>query len=612
MSVNIPELPGYVPDGEAGCGIYAIGSTHQLEKVVQDYFQEVAAKRISFQKYLIGRPIIESLFLVGSIGTLAQTEKSDFDFWVCIDRRAVPPQAVEQLRRKSEDVRRWCESNFGMEVHFFISDLEEVRRNDFGRVDEESTGSSQKRFLKEECYRTLLLVAGKTPLWWVLPAGTGSQDYQGAANRLQEDGAYELDDLLDLGYIDGVSRDEFLGAALWQLSKGTKDPFKALLKMATMERYLSPEFEGPLLAEVVKAKVLNGVQELRDMDPYVLMVEALLNHCDSAERREDRELMKRAFYLKTDPGITRMKLKRAPKEEKVGVWRELMERWDWPLELAEELNRMEDWSYARHLKFSKEINEFFFSTYRRLSNILKSEKHQAISALDLHVLGRKMFVLFAKREHKLQATPFLNNRASTLERCAFRFSPESAGKHRWFLYDNTGYRYEKSDDRVLIFSSQRLAEAAAWIVLNGLYDFRATAVEMPFNTSSVSVNELMDLLKHIQAFFPAPSLHSESQALQKEDDKHYQMMVAVDMEEPQRSETPSSVDLIYRNNWGEMFAESHPFQPGLVRIGKILREAPPKDAQDLLSRLRVHVPGSLHETELKKRVSRVIFRALLT
>ena len=222
------------------------------------------------------KPLVESLFVLGSIGTVAQTDQSDFDFWVCVDEPRWSGRALEALREKTRRISHWCQSTFNMDVHFFILDLDQIRRNDFGRVDEESSGSSQKNFLKEECYRTMLFVSGKIPFWWVVPSQLGQDTYDAYWRAFAIEAPLDFVDFVDLGYLKEVSKTEFLGNALWQLSKGIKDPFKSLLKMAMMEMYLSSTFRGPLLCDVLKDRVLGGKRFLRDLDPYLLMVERVL------------------------------------------------------------------------------------------------------------------------------------------------------------------------------------------------------------------------------------------------------------------------------------------------------------------------------------------------
>lgn len=77
LCLNDPSLPGYVPEAEKACGIYGIGTSRKLQKIIRNYFADTGRRRISFQRFLIQRPIIDALFLMGSIGTVAQKNRSD-------------------------------------------------------------------------------------------------------------------------------------------------------------------------------------------------------------------------------------------------------------------------------------------------------------------------------------------------------------------------------------------------------------------------------------------------------------------------------------------------------------------------------------------------------
>ena len=58
-----------------------------------DYFEKLHDCAVD----LIKRPIVESLFIMGSIGTLAQNDKSDYDFWVCIDAGRLSDADIDML-----------------------------------------------------------------------------------------------------------------------------------------------------------------------------------------------------------------------------------------------------------------------------------------------------------------------------------------------------------------------------------------------------------------------------------------------------------------------------------------------------------------------------------
>ncbi len=610
LSLNEPELPGYVSGGEKGCGIYRIGSSEKMKRVVQTYFPEIQSRKISYQSYLIKRPAIESLFIMGSIGTVAQMNKSDFDFWVCVDNSRISKSDANKLFLKTERINRWCKKHADMEVHFFIMDIEQIRKNDFGKLDEESAGSSQKKFLKEEFYRTMLLVSGKIPFWWVVPLGSSEKEYEKLWNWWTQQDLYDSDDFVDLGFLDNVPREEFLGATLWQLSKGIKDPFKALIKMTLMEWYLSDNFQGPLLCDVLKERVLKGSMTLRNLDPYLLMVETVLDYYGRLERWNHVDLLRRAFYIKANPKINRMRLKTGIRDYQVIVFRELMANWKWSLSMVEDLNQMENWSYARHLRLADKINKFFISTYRRLKKTLDEKEQQVIDEEDLNMIGRQLFVLFNKHKNKLQMTPFLTKKRTILEKCIFKYDHGKSGKTRWRLYDVSSYPFEKQDKKLEIFASHRAARAAAWLIFNGLYDFHRTQIDMPPNPSGLNVNDLIDLLKHLQGTF-LPAVHQIKMGANFQNDAMYdRIMVIPDMEENIESMYPVSMDLILNNTWGELFTETYPFQEGLLIIKKYVLKLNTPSIDEVRGKVKIHVHKSLMGKNVKKMIFEPIMHSL--
>ncbi len=609
LSVNEVDLPGYVSRGDSGCGVYGVGSSYRLRNVIQEYFPETKFRNIPYQRYLVRKPLVESLFVLGSIGTVAQTDQSDFDFWVCVDEPRWSGRALEALREKTRRISHWCQSTFNMDVHFFILDLDQIRRNDFGRVDEESSGSSQKNFLKEECYRTMLFVSGKIPFWWVVPSQLGQDTYDAYWRAFAIEAPLDFVDFVDLGYLKEVSKTEFLGNALWQLSKGIKDPFKSLLKMAMMEMYLSSTFRGPLLCDVLKDRVLGGKRFLRDLDPYLLMVERVLDFYEKEHDIGAVELLRKAFYLKSNPMLTRARRIRG-REYKYEVFKSLMRQWKWRLDLVEDLNQIENWSYSKLLQFSKEINRFFSTTYRRLSENLRSTEKQEIDEYDLTVLGRKLFALFSQRKNKLQVTPFLTSKRVTLDRCVFQYEPRGHGKHRWVLYDASWYSTERKRKKQRIFSADRVVRAAAWLVNNGLYDFHRTTVEMIPNPTGVTLNDLIHLLKHIQAYFSPAYYYGQNGKAFYETARMEKIMAIVDMEELEKLSKWLTMDIIYRNTWGELFTEIYPYRDGLQVLIEYIRQLRIKDERDLAERFVLHLPESSRKLEISARIYQEVYQAI--
>jgi hypothetical protein len=64
-------------------------------------------------------------------------------------------------------------------------DLQDIRTNNFGSVSQEGSGTALKSILKEEFYRTMTLIEGRVPLWWIVPPDRGAQGYEQMRGLLQ-------------------------------------------------------------------------------------------------------------------------------------------------------------------------------------------------------------------------------------------------------------------------------------------------------------------------------------------------------------------------------------------------------------------------------------------
>ncbi len=603
LSLNDPILPGFIPDGDDACGVHGVGSAKSLKKRINHYFPEARKLKIAYQRHLIKRPIIESLLLMGSIGTITQNQESDYDFWVCVDAEHSSAADIQKLNRKTEKIARWCQIQFDMEVHFFIMHIQDICKDDFGRVNEESAGSSQKKFLKEEFYRTMLLVCGKIPFWWVMPPAISQEHYQQNWTQWTQQNQYDHN-FVELGYLGDIPREEFLGATLWHLSKGINNPFKSIIKMAMMESYLSNKFEGPLLCDVIKERVFEGRQSILELDPYLLMLETILGHYKQTRKVQRMELLRKAFYIKTRPRLNRLKLISKRPNYQTQAFKALLKEWRWSLNLCEDLNQLENWSYTRQLKFATQINAFFSSTYKQLRQESPQDGPQTINDHDLTLLGRKIHVLFARHKNKIQLNPFLTKGGLTLDKCIFSLAKSRNGKPVWLLYDATRYPFEKIAKQSIIFKTRRVARAAAWLVTNGLYDYHRTEIEMPPNPSGLNVNDLIDLLKHMHAYFlPALSQIKIGTSLQ-EDARFNQIMMVANLEKIPGLDEMSGTDIIHNNTWGELFTETHRLSKAIQVTRAALDNM---DAKEPISKLRLHIPKRLQTTSIRKEIYQAIF-----
>ncbi len=247
--INHPMLPGFVNTGTPA-GIPNFSPTKLLLQTAKKI-----SRSFEYQKRARRRFHIQGLYLMGSIGSVAQTTRSDFDVWLCHDP-ALKTNALESLKIKSGRIEQWGKS-LGLEVHIFIINADTFRNGERECLSHESSGTTQQRLLLEEFYRTGVLLAGRYPLWWLVPPEE-EQNYSDYAQMLMHKRFVDRLDCIDFGGLETLSPDEFFGAAHWQLFKGIESPYKTILKLLLTEAYSQEYPAVRWLCQEAKAEIYAG------------------------------------------------------------------------------------------------------------------------------------------------------------------------------------------------------------------------------------------------------------------------------------------------------------------------------------------------------------------
>ncbi|MCK5227608.1 MAG: adenylate cyclase, partial [Desulfobulbaceae bacterium] len=176
---NYPDLPGYIEDEKCLFGIHRFQPEKVLDfELFRKFFPKSTALSERTPSPFTENPCIHSLKTIGSIGTVAQTTKSDCDYWVSVKNDELGPEGLELLSQKCKAIEEWALER-DTEVYFFLMDIDQTRENSFdSAAEEESAGSALKLLLKDELFRTHIMVAGKMPLWWLIPPGLTEEGYR--------------------------------------------------------------------------------------------------------------------------------------------------------------------------------------------------------------------------------------------------------------------------------------------------------------------------------------------------------------------------------------------------------------------------------------------------
>jgi len=457
---NHPILPGYI-NKEVPSGI----SDYTPGKIAIRAAKKVA-KSFSLKKRAQMRREILSIFIMGSSGTIGHSGESDFDIWVC-HRKGLDKKLLALLQKKLSLISVWAQS-IGVEAHFFLMDEDYFRRQQSAPMDKEAAGSSQHYMLLDEFYRTAILLAGRYPLWWMVPVEENN-NYQEYADLLLKKRYLRPSDWIDFGHIPEIPANEFFGAALWQVYKGIDSPYKSVLKIALMEVYASMHPEVSPLCQDYKQLIHQEDPEANHADPYLMIYRKVESYLLKRKEFERLELIRRCFYIKVS-----IKISNPPTKAAYGWRRELMtelvRQWGWEQDKLLQLDSRKTWKINRVITERRKLVQELTNSYKFLSAFARQHTTLSrISQQDINLLGRKLYAAFERRSGKIE---FVNpGIAPNLheEFLTFQYNVSAANISSWLLYkDRVDFRDSKYHSSIKRSSS--LLELVSWAYLSGLMD----------------------------------------------------------------------------------------------------------------------------------------------
>ncbi len=503
-------------------------------------------------------PAIDGLFTMGSIGSVAQADDSDIDYWVCLHEARFTQNELALLEKKLLAIETYAREEFHIQVTFFRVDIMKACNNDFGDSTLESSGSAQAMLLKEEFYRAMIHVAGKLPLWSVLPTAFSRNHYHTILNLIS--GLPDFFRYIDLGDIHAIPAGEFFGASIWQMFKSLKSPFKSILKMALLEKYVCEQAQKPLLCNIYKDEWMNsGVNlKLARNDAYFILVDHLLNYFNASKDKESVSLLLTCFFLKL--GISR------PNDldgTVFGLRKILMEhclsKWGWSREKMFRIGDYASWPYKNIVELSNLLKTYIIKKYKFLNKALEDLPGDEIliSPEDRTVLGRKVYAELSRQPDKIVKILLVSKTALHFSGLHVKYVRTKEGA--WELIHKTGKTVDGSET---LISAQSIEEIGAWLMINDVYKDNPMVHLVP-NPTPVTTDDIRKLFKALYDSF-GPLIHQPvgfDPLLKKE--SLAGLFVSVNFYSPRQQRDITDYTLIYMNTWGEMFLKSFRPQKGL-------------------------------------------------
>ena len=547
LHTNIKGLPGYIDSKNIPCGIFEYKITEQILNIIKNIFSLERMKVIEPAKCFI-----ESLSIMGSIGSIAQNEKSDFDFWVCINKNDISADDFELFKIKLKGVEDWC-AHQKVETHLFPVDINSILRNDFGAADDESCGSAQAVLLKDEYFRSAIHIEGKVPLWWISPLECEYSHFINELEKTEEPLVKRFaEDFIDIGYIDNVNKEEFFGAGLWQLVKSLHSPFKSFIKMSLLEKYISHDTDIDLLSEQLKKNIMLEKLDIRSIDQYISMFTSVNDFYGKRSNFEIIDILRTCFYLKVSPDLSKKNSDQISASLKTKIMNEFCGSWGWDKSMIKKLDSFNSWPFKELSDFDGKLKKFMITNFVNLRNSLKTlNVSSIISEDDFTVISRKLLAYYLKKKSKVEYFYFSFDDSFFEETLNIVYDPTSK---KWAV---NRFRYESEADLKnqtgLVFESKYLSEVCHRLAYYKIYnEWRSNLkVYAPF---PVNFNNIRNFMTVIQDFFSKKISVFSKRDYFINDNFIIKCFVSVNFDFP-NNDNVEDISMIYLNSWGEMFFE---------------------------------------------------------
>ncbi len=543
LHANLPGLPGYQEDPETPCGIYRFNRSGFYKRGLRR-FRIKGAESLSAGTT---RYDIHGVYLMGSSGTIGQTDYSDFDYWLLIDKAFLNQKRLSKLQTKLIEIERWSRQKYHHAVKFFLLDIQDLRNNIFSAVDAESSGSAQKTLLKEEFYRTFMLIAGRIPYWAVLPSGLEDNVYRSRIEQIAAKTPLHAENFIDLGNLYTINRAECLGALLWQMYKAKNDPVKSLIKASLITYYYFFENHQNPICNRVKDGFSDRQLDSYSVDPYTVVFETVIGFLKTIQDLDGLELLKACVFLRllgypfaSDTVVD------SPKKD---LLNRLIHEWGWSREKQARFESYEKWCEEEKRFFDERLFQKLTYFYELiLGSRDRAARPFEMAPSDLKKLSSRVTARFGKKRGKLPWCSTWLQLKSRKKSFSISCRSDPTAGNRWCVHDEAP---SVKNDEEALFMGHRLLEVIGWIFLNGFHNQSKASLVFQSNTCRISPRRAKKLCTEVCRFLTEETPDTA-------DDGSCNQMVVFAKGNPSVFERNllSSADLLIKNSAGEIYFRS--------------------------------------------------------
>ncbi|HPW51886.1 MAG TPA: class I adenylate cyclase [Spirochaetota bacterium] len=557
LSVNHQKVPGHV-SGECAMGV--------CSALIDDETKRFAAGKFTGVQFSISvsDPFVQMIAVIGSIGTIAYNKKSDFDYWICVDPSQTTPEKYSNFRKKINLIQKWLESETGVSIHLFVNDVRALKKNIFDEDEDEAFGSTMGALLKDEFFRSSIITSGKVPFWWVVPVTAKNEEYDALYASLPD--TEKKNDFVDIGNLYRISKEDFLGAALFQMVKSLGNPFKSILKLGVLNKYLFDNANAPLLSQKIKYLIQQGNFSNTILDSYLMMFTEVSDYYKRSGANDNLLLiLKMNLYLKISPQLSKYigvkGISNIP--YRVAEMLRYAKLWQWDISFIRDLDNFDNWDFNKVMKFWDQVQRFMLMSYQKISNEFPNiDLSKKISDSDFKLLRRKIRSHYLRSEDKVEQ--FISFK-ETVSESLLSIEPVMDGikSSGWKLFKKV-VNESGSSTNVLLKTEKNLINLAAWAVLNKIYDPRYSRINVESGYQRFSKNSSVDFMNTLSDFFTEERMKIKNKFILKE---MFSTLNFIVMDFGlESSDSIKTLHHIMHTSWGESFVKEYPFDIGIGTI----------------------------------------------
>lgn len=613
LHTNHPEFPcfvsEYTPSGI--CKYQPSGAELQKVHKLAPGFTLPDAKQ--------NRQQILGLYLSGDCGTIIEAERQNMIVWLC-HADNLGANEISLLERKCGLIEEWARS-LNLDVRFCIFD---------NHFNSSRKGQQLQNTELDLFYRTGVLVAGRMPLWWLVPPEEEAK-YQQFASILRHKNYINDDDVIDLGGVGDIPATEYIHNAIDLLSDINKQPYELCLKQAVSEMYINEQPHTLLLSRQYKYAVYNDELNLDALDPYVMVYRRIEQYMSKRQEFNRLELIRRCFYFQVDKQLSQHNSK--------PTWqRKLMEsltrEWRWNKDKLKHLDNRCQWRADQVKSERLDLVKELTGSYRFLSEFARRNRSELNAQLigDMHILGRKLHCWYERKAGKVDLINLDISNSLHEENLYF-----CQVKHRtqtvWAVYAEP-VSHRDTPNTLPLRRSESLTELAAWCHLNGISDEQTrlsivegdhqlhdSELQAIFRTLREQLPSDSPLLRPAKASFKQPSRPTKvlafinvgidsSRAGKNDKNRLLGMTTAFDYHE-HRNNLVINLETLTTNSWGEVICKAFSGSIALLNCIKDYMQSVPPSTHASLPKPDFYCFSGRQCRVIKSRIDE-LFRDLLS